>query len=115
MRAVKIERIEECVDGSRVYRCTCEGRWTRQAIQELAGLGTLEYYGDFPRPFFRLRAREGFAMAVVEGGCSCRVDCPDGRLPAGWMECVEKGPKAWRQRRDRADSVPTADALEVAL
>lgn len=73
MKVVEVEKLEDCFDGSRVCCYHFDEPWSRSSIQQLASLGTLEYFGDFPRPFFRLRGAGGMQIKGVEGTCHCRV------------------------------------------
>jgi hypothetical protein len=73
MRITSIERLEDCFDGSRVFRYEFDEPWTRPAILLLAALGALDYFPDFPRPFYRLRGAGGLQMKGVEGMRHCRL------------------------------------------
>jgi len=72
MRLRARERLEDCFDGSRTYRYRFDRPWDRAAIEALRPLGRLDYFPDFPRPFFRLFTR-GLVVKGVEGQRSCRV------------------------------------------
>ena len=73
MRVTGIRKVEDCFDGSSVFRYRFDGRWTREAIAGLEVLGRLAYYPDFPRPFFRVRTEAGFEVKGVEGEDNCRA------------------------------------------
>jgi hypothetical protein len=46
---------------------TFEDIITEQFINKLGKLGTLEYFKDFPRPFYRIVCRSGIQIKGVEG------------------------------------------------
>jgi hypothetical protein len=76
MRITSVEKLDDCFDGSRVYSYHFDQPWTRLAILQLASLGKLDYFADFPRPFFRLRRAGGLLLKGVEGLPHCRVVVP---------------------------------------
>jgi hypothetical protein len=82
MRVTGSEKLEDCFDGSMVFRWRFEKPWDRESIAALSRLGSLDYFPEFPRPYFRLRTSEGFQMSGVEGESACRVVLPPGRNPS---------------------------------
>jgi hypothetical protein len=76
VKIVSTEKVEDCFDGSSVYRYSFDEVWTRGSIQVMGELGDLDYFPDFPRPFFRLRARSGLQVKGVEGDDACRAIFP---------------------------------------
>lgn len=81
MRVTRVEKLEDCFDGSLVFRWHLDGAWDRARILALAPLGRLDYFPDFPRPYFRLRTAHGAQMQGVEGDSACRVILPPGETP----------------------------------
>jgi hypothetical protein len=79
MRIVAIEKLADCFDGSSVYLYHFDQPWTQPAIMRLAALGTLDYFADFPRPFYRLRGAGGLQAKGVKGERHCRVVVHPGR------------------------------------
>lgn len=76
MRIAEIRKIEDCFDGSSVYGYSFEMPWKRDDILSLTHLGTLEFFTEFPRPFFRLLGDGGFQVKGVQGDATCRVIFP---------------------------------------
>lgn len=76
MRIASVEKIEDCFDGSSVYGYAFDAPWDRAAIQRLGELGELDYFPEFPRPFFRLRGPNGLQVKGVEGETTCRAILP---------------------------------------
>jgi hypothetical protein len=76
MRIVENRKLEDCFDGSTVYGYSFDIPWDREKIQDLSVLGKLEYFPDFPRPFFRLCGTRGLQIKGVEGESKCRIIYP---------------------------------------
>lgn len=68
-----MERLEDCLNGDRQYVVQLDAPWTRTEIMKLASMGKLDYFADFPRPFFRMRGAQGTEIKGVEGLSQCRV------------------------------------------
>jgi hypothetical protein len=71
-----IIKLEDCFDGSSVYCYNFTTPWTKDEIQRLASLGVLEYFEQFPKPFFRVRTVAGGEIKGIQGGLDCRVMFP---------------------------------------
>ena len=76
MQITGVEKLEDCFDGSSVYCYHFDRPTTRPDILLLCALGRLEYFADFPRPFYRLVAAAGPQLKGVEGMAHCRVVVP---------------------------------------
>ena len=76
MKIEKCEKMDDCFDGSMIYGYTFGETWTRDTIMSLGSLGEVDYFADFPRPFFRVRGEGGLQVKGVEGEPSCRVIFP---------------------------------------
>lgn len=69
-------RTEECIGPATIFIYTFDSNWTRTDIEGLSPLGAVDYYKDFPKPFFRLRCTNGVQVKGVEGSDFCRVILP---------------------------------------
>lgn len=76
MRIVEVTKVEDCFDGSAVFRYCFDQPWSYQTIQALRVLGAVDYFPNFPRPFFRLRTGDGLQARGVEGERCCQVILP---------------------------------------
>jgi hypothetical protein len=56
MRVVTIVTVEECLDGTSVHELVLSEPADRDLAERLSRLGEMDYYADFPRPFFRVTA-----------------------------------------------------------
>lgn len=67
-------KVEDCFNGSKIYDIKIEHPITINLILTLGTLGRLEYFKEFPRPFFRIHSpEEGFQIKGVEGEYSFRI------------------------------------------
>ena len=76
MRIVEVTKVEDCFDGSSVLRYRFDTSWSQETVLRLRTLGELDYFPEFPRPFFRLRAHSGLQVKGVEGEPSCQAVFP---------------------------------------
>ncbi|HOS92166.1 MAG TPA: hypothetical protein PLQ54_02545 [Armatimonadota bacterium] len=76
MRIVATTPVQDCFDGSTVFTYWFDTVWTPDLVQVLRCLGELEYFSDFPRPFFRLRCGSGLQVKGVVGEDNCQVILP---------------------------------------
>jgi hypothetical protein len=72
-----VEKVESCLDGTNIYSYKLHEAWSPKAIRRLTELGDLDYFTDFPRPYFRVLTESGLVIEGVEGETSCRVTLPD--------------------------------------
>ena len=67
-------KVEDCFNGSRIYDIKIDRPININLILKLGALGRLEYFKEFPRPFFRIHSpEEGFQIKGVEGEHSFRI------------------------------------------
>lgn len=79
MKILQVKKLEDCFDGSTIYEYKFDSCWTYENIKQLSKLGELNYYKDFPRPFFRLNGEQGMQIKGVEGESSFTVFFPKDR------------------------------------
>jgi hypothetical protein len=76
MQIIEKTRTDECNGPATVFIYKFDREWTRPDIEKLSSLGEIEYFSDFPKPFFRVRSQNGISMKGLEGSASCRVILP---------------------------------------
>jgi hypothetical protein len=59
MKVTDIELIEHCIDGSLMKNLFLDESIDEGLIHKLGETGKLDYYPNFPRPFFKIE-REGY-------------------------------------------------------
>ncbi|HNX97237.1 MAG TPA: hypothetical protein PKK12_06115 [Candidatus Aminicenantes bacterium] len=78
MVLVDVRRLDDCLDGARVYSCRFAEPVTERQVRELAAGEKLEYFADFPRPFFRIFCAAGEQVKGVVGDDDLVVVMPAG-------------------------------------
>jgi hypothetical protein len=73
-------KAEDCFDDGQSFRYWLESRLSREDIETLGQFGTLDYYPDFPRPFFRVIADNGAQIKGVQDELSFLVVYPKGQV-----------------------------------
>lgn len=76
MKIIEVNKLEDCFDGSSTYCYAFDEAWTRDDIQHLLEFGPVDYFPDFPRPYFRLRGDGGWQLKGIEGEESCLAVFP---------------------------------------
>ena len=62
------KKVEDCFDHSAIYEYRLETPTTETSIRALGQeLGRLQYFPDFPRPFYRILAEGGLQIRGVQG------------------------------------------------
>lgn len=73
MKVLAIKEKEVCLDGTEIKEFLLDTPVNGQLIQTFDEIGTLEYFSDFPRPFFRVTRPSQFIMKGVEGNVTFQV------------------------------------------
>jgi len=76
MRITGTTPVQDCVDGTSVVTYWFDRVWTPEAIRRLEDLGAVEYFTDYPRPFFRVLCPSGLRIRGVDGEDNCQVVLP---------------------------------------
>ncbi len=69
-------KVRDCIDGNIIYEYGLDRPISRDLIQALGGLGRLDYFEDFPQPFFRVQAKGWLELKGVLGQNSIEVIFP---------------------------------------
>lgn len=54
MRVTEVKHVEDCLDGTAIKELALDEPADRGLADRLSALGELDYYEDFPKPFFRV-------------------------------------------------------------
>ncbi|MCK9579403.1 MAG: hypothetical protein M0Q92_03010 [Methanoregula sp.] len=73
MNVISSRILETCLDGTMNIEITLDRTMDRNSICHLASMGNLEYFSDFPRPFFRITRPGAFIIKGVEGADTFEV------------------------------------------
>jgi len=67
MNLINISKLEDCLDGSMIFRYSFNEKIAEPLMRRLAEKGTLQYYPEFPRPFFKILTRDGIQVKGILG------------------------------------------------
>ena len=73
MRVTGIKSMEDCLDRVVTKEIAFSRPMDREWVMALDQLGQLEYYGHFPKPFFRVTRPKAYVIKGVEGHDRCQV------------------------------------------
>lgn len=73
MYIIEIKNIEDCFDGSNIREVLLTFEVTKALIFALGEEGKLQYFGDFARPFFKIRVEDKYDLKGIEGNNTIRV------------------------------------------
>lgn len=72
MKVIEIKKIEDCTDGSLTREILLDTAITKDFIFYLGKPGKMQYFPEFPRPFFKINAN-GIAVKGIQDTKSLRV------------------------------------------
>jgi len=54
MKLIDIKKLEDCFDGSMIFKYSFDKGIEEILMRKIAEKGKLDYYPEFPRPFFKI-------------------------------------------------------------
>jgi hypothetical protein len=76
MKLTNIKKVEDCLDGSMVFKYSLNKKINETLMRKLAEGGKLQYYPEFPRPFFKLITADGVQVKGIIGDSNFEVLFP---------------------------------------
>jgi hypothetical protein len=73
MKVVAIKDVEDCFDGSFIKELLLDEETDEHFIQSLGAVGTLSYFPEFARPFFKARISGIAEIKGVQGNRTMRL------------------------------------------
>ncbi|MDJ0828469.1 MAG: hypothetical protein QNI92_01385 [Desulfobacterales bacterium] len=73
MKVIAQKRVEECLDGTIIKEFQLNAAVTKELVHYIGSMGKLDYYGHFPKPFYRITQRGAFILKGVEGNTTFQV------------------------------------------
>lgn len=73
MRICESKPIQNCFDGSYMKEIVFDKPVNKAFIDYLGLSGELEYFSDFPRPFYRVQRTKGYLLKGIEGNDYLRI------------------------------------------
>ena len=72
-KVVEVRLIENCLDSSAVKELCLDTPLDEGIMKRVSSQGTLQYFPDFPRPYFRVDRSRTYVLQGVLGNRSFRV------------------------------------------
>lgn len=76
MKLVNIKKLEDCIDGSMIFMYSFNEKIDETLMKKLGEKGKLEYFPDFPRPFFKIITTDGVQVKGIIGDDNFEVVFP---------------------------------------
>jgi len=76
MTLVNIKKLEDCIDGSMIFKYSFNEKIDETLMKKLGEKGKLQYYPDFPRPFFKITTADGVQVKGIIGDDNFEVVFP---------------------------------------
>lgn len=73
MLVVRVKAVEDCFEGSFIKEFALDGKISKDFIMKLGEGCSLEYFPDFPRPFFRIEKKHQFQIKGVENSNTMQI------------------------------------------
>jgi hypothetical protein len=67
MKLIAIKKLEDCLDGSMIFKYSFTETIDETRMKILAERGKLHYYPEFPRPFFKITTNDGVLLKGIIG------------------------------------------------
>ncbi len=76
MTIVKINKLEDCFDGSYIYKYEFSKIVDERVMNAIAEGGRLQYFPMFSKPFYKIYTREGLQIKGILGEYDLEVTFP---------------------------------------
>lgn len=76
MKLINIKKLDDCFDGSIIFKYSFDDTINETVMKKLAGKGKLHYYPEFPRPFFKITTVDGVQLKGIIGDYDFEVMFP---------------------------------------
>jgi hypothetical protein len=73
MKILRTKHIEDCFDGSAIYEILFDEPMTKAIIDNVSAGGSLQYFPEFPRPFYRIDITDHYLLKGIEGEPMMRI------------------------------------------
>ena len=76
MKLINIKKLEDCLEGSMIFMYSVNNKITETLMRTLAEKGKLQYYPEFPKPFFKIITVDGVQVKGIIGDDNFEVVYP---------------------------------------
>lgn len=91
MKLAKISKLEDCFDGSVIFRYSFDEAVEEDFMKRLGKTGRLNYYPEFSRPFFKISTSDGLQIKGIIGERDFEITYPQ--------------TKKWQKKQDFENSL----------
>jgi hypothetical protein len=67
MKLLNIKKLEDCIDGSIIFMYSFNEKIDETFMKKLGEKENLQYYPEFPRPFFKIITADGIQLKGIIG------------------------------------------------
>jgi len=76
MKLIEVRKVEDCFDGGLRLEYRFDGEIAEPLMRGLATGARLDYFPDFPKPFFKIIRRDGVQIKGILGTADIEVFLP---------------------------------------
>lgn len=76
MKLINIKKLEDCIDGSMIFMYSFNEKIDETFMKMLGEEENLQYYPEFPRPFFKIITADGVQLKGIIGDDNFEVLFP---------------------------------------
>jgi hypothetical protein len=76
MKIIKVKKVEDCFDGSVIFEYFFDKKIDENLMRNLARSGTLDFFPEFKRPFFKIMTVNGLQIKGIIGDQNFEVVFP---------------------------------------
>ena len=76
MKLINIKKLEDCIDGSMIFMYTFNEKIDETLMRKVGKKGKLQYFPEFPRPFFKIITADGVQVKGIIGDDNFEVVFP---------------------------------------
>ena len=77
MKLIDVRKVEDCFDGSLRLEYRFDGEIAEPFMRGLANGSRLDYFPDFPKPFFKIFREDGLQIKGILGGADFEAFFPN--------------------------------------
>lgn len=67
MRLIEIRKLEDCFDGSVIFKYSFDGEVSEALMKRMGEKGRVQYFPEFPRPFFKIITPQSIQVRGIVG------------------------------------------------
>ena len=77
MKLIDIKKVDDCFDGSVIFQYAFDREINERLMEKVGKKGTIQYYPEFLRPFFKIVTADGLQVKGTIGNTKFEVIYPN--------------------------------------